>query len=224
MELEEIKGIGKKTAEKLREAGYTSVEDISKASIEDLTAIEGIGEKLATRIKNEAEKLTQEKAEVEEPEKEEAEKVEEEAVEEEKVEEKKIKIIPSLSEEEARLLKLKLQRRIKKPDFRRHDSHKKKRFDDRWRRPRGRHNKLRKKIKGKGALVSIGYGTPSILRGRHPSGFEEMLIHNPKELEGLDPSRHAIRIARTVGLKKRLEIESIAEEKGFKILNPTKVS
>ncbi len=225
MELEEIKGIGKKTAEKLREAGYSSVKDIANATIEDLTSVEGIGQKLATKIKTEAEKLVHEEIEKEEPEKEEVEEIkEEEIVEEKEFEEKKIKIIPSLTDEEIRLLKLKNRMKIKKPEFRRYESHKKKKLDDSWRRPRGRHNKLRKGIKGKGAVVRVGYGSPKPVRGRHPSGFEEYLIYNPEELEGLDPSRHAVRIARTVGLKKRLEIESQAEERGFKILNPARVS
>ncbi len=219
MELEEIKGIGKKTAERLRGAGYTSVEDIARASIEDLTSVEGIGEKLATKIKSEAEKLIEE-IEAEKPE----EKVEEGEIVEEEAEEKRIKIIPSLSDEEIRLLKVKLRMKAKKPEFRRYESHKKKKLDDSWRRPRGRHNKLRRRIKGKGVVVRVGYGTPASVKGRHPSGFEERLVHNVRELEGLDPSRHALRIGRTVGLKKRLEIESQAEERGFKILNPTRVS
>jgi|Deesub1362A_J573_1020465.scaffolds.fasta_scaffold00258_34 large subunit ribosomal protein L32e len=222
MELTDIKGVGKKTAEKLVEAGFTTVDDLKKASVEDLVAVEGIGEKLAHKIKEEVERLVEEP--VEEVELEDA-VVEEEEIEEEIEEEKKerVKVIPSLTEEEKRLLNVRKAQKSRKPYFRRHDAHKKKRLDDNWRRPRGRHSKLRKKIKGKGAVVCIGYASPSLVRGYHPSGFIEKLVHTPKEIENLDPSKHAIRIGRTVGLKKRLEIEAVAEEKGFRVLNPAKV-
>ena len=53
-------------------------------------------------------------------------------------------------------------------------------------------------------------------------GFQEVLVHNPQELLGLDPSKHAIRIASTVSIKKRLEIVEKALKMGFKVLNPGK--
>ena len=59
------------------------------------------------------------------------------------------------------------------------------------------------------------------MRGLHPSGYEEVLVYNVKDLEKVDKERQAIRIASCVGMKKRLAIEEKARELGIKILNPT---
>ena len=67
----------------------------------------------------------------------------------------------------------------------------------------------------------MGYRTPKKVRGYHPSGYIEKLIHNPKELDNINPKTDAIRIAHTVGKRKRMEIIRKAKEKGIKILNPT---
>lgn len=49
MELEELPGIGKATAEKLREAGYLTVEAVAAASLGDLKEV-GLGEASASKI------------------------------------------------------------------------------------------------------------------------------------------------------------------------------
>ena len=51
------------------------------------------------------------------------------------------------------------------------------------------------------------------------AGFAEVLVHNVKELEGLDPDRQAVRIGRTVGYYKRTAIEEKADELGLRVLN-----
>jgi predicted flap endonuclease-1-like 5' DNA nuclease len=48
--LEEIAGVGPKTAERLREAGYSSAEDIAKADVDALAEIKGISKKSATEL------------------------------------------------------------------------------------------------------------------------------------------------------------------------------
>ena len=45
------------------------------------------------------------------------------------------------------------------------------------------------------------------------------MIHNVKELEALDPKKHAARIAHTVGTRKRVEIERRAKKLEIRILN-----
>ncbi len=121
---------------------------------------------------------------------------------------------------------LRLRRRLKsrKPEFRRYESHKKLRLRDKgWRKPRGRHNKLRQMYGGKWsgrALVRVGYGSPSKVRGLHPCGKEEVLVYNPSQLESLNPETQAVRIASSVGMKKRLAIEDRAKQLGLKVLNP----
>ena len=58
-QLLEIPGIGKLTAEILYKANYTTMQDVASARQEELTAIPGIGEKKAKKIKESAEKALQ---------------------------------------------------------------------------------------------------------------------------------------------------------------------
>ncbi|MFO7968467.1 MAG: 50S ribosomal protein L32e [Archaeoglobaceae archaeon] len=122
--------------------------------------------------------------------------------------------------EVSRLLNHRRRQKARKPDFRRIEAHKKLKLRDKsWRKPRGRHNKFRERVAGRKIVVS-GYGTPRKIRGLHPSGYWEVLINNPDELESVNASEEAVRIASTVGVRKRLEIEKKAKEKDLKILNP----
>jgi large subunit ribosomal protein L32e len=124
-----------------------------------------------------------------------------------------------------RLLKVRMRQKSRKPEFKRYCWNKKLRLREKsWRRPRGLHSKLRRRYGGKEAgrrIVTVGYGTPKVVRGLHPSGYEEVLVYNPKDLEKVDPSKQVARIASSVGMKKRLAIEGRAEELGIRILNPT---
>jgi len=96
----------------------------------------------------------------------------------------------------------------------------KKRVTNRWRRPHGVDSKMRKKVKGWPASPTTGYRSQKSIRGLHPSGFVETRIQTIKDLVGIDPEQQAIRIARTVGGRKRVEILAVAEEKGIHVLNP----
>ena len=51
-----LKGIGRKTAELLYEAGFETPDDLQRAHVDELTTITGIGAKKAAAIKREAEK------------------------------------------------------------------------------------------------------------------------------------------------------------------------
>jgi large subunit ribosomal protein L32e len=126
---------------------------------------------------------------------------------------------PDLDEEARRLLAQ--RRREGKPQFNRQDHHKKKRVGTSWRRPRGQLSKQRRGIKGKGDTVQAGFRTPTAVRGLHPSGFEEVRVHNTDDLEGVDGDSEAVRIASKVGGRKRERIEEEAEDKGIRVLNPT---
>ena len=108
----------------------------------------------------------------------------------------------------------------KKPKFRRQESWRFKRVTDKWRKPHGIDSKMRKKIKGWPASPTTGYRSPKKTRGIHPSGFIETRVTTVDDLIGIDPELQAIRIARTVGGRKRVEILTRAEEKGIHVLNP----
>jgi len=108
----------------------------------------------------------------------------------------------------------------KKPKFLRQGAKAKKKVGKKWRRPRGEHSKLRKKIKGKGFLPKAGYGAPKKLRGLHPSGFKEVFIQNLNDLNKIDNKKEAGRISHKIGKKKRQMILEKAKELNIKILNP----
>jgi len=106
------------------------------------------------------------------------------------------------------------------PKFRRQEWFRFKRLGEKWRKPRGRDSKLRVRKRGKGKLVTIGYRSPREIRGLHPSGLSEVTIKNLKELEGIDASKNVVRIASTVGRKKREQILRKADELKIRVLNP----
>src|SRR3990167_8981617 len=89
----------------------------------------------------------------------------------------------------------------------------------RWRKPRGVDNKKRINKKFAGASPTIGYRNPKQLRGMHPAGKKEMLVHNIKDLNIAKDNDLFVRIAAQVGGKKRLQIIAKAKLLGLKILN-----
>ena len=110
-----------------------------------------------------------------------------------------------------------------KPKFRRQESWRYKRVTDRWRRPHGIDSKMRKKIKGWPASPTTGYRSPKKSRDLHPSGFLEVRVQAIDDLSGIDPELQAVRVARTVGDRKRVEILALASERGIHVLNPRKM-
>ncbi|NPA97346.1 MAG: 50S ribosomal protein L32e [Crenarchaeota archaeon] len=92
--------------------------------------------------------------------------------------------------------------------------------DLKWKRPRGKDNKMRLKLKGYPPLAGVGYRMPKAMRELHPSGLEPVVVASVKDLEALDPKKHAVYIASTVGLRKKMELVKEASSRGFKVLNP----
>ncbi|HIP85900.1 MAG TPA: 50S ribosomal protein L32e [Pyrodictium sp.] len=124
-------------------------------------------------------------------------------------------------EELQRLLRLRKKLKSRKPEFLRTLWWKFPKFknDPKWRKPKGIDNKMRLRLKGYPPIVEVGYRGPAAVRGLHPTGLEPVLVHSEKELEGLDPSKHIVVIASTVGLKKRLKILEKARQLGLRVAN-----
>ncbi|MDY6769056.1 MAG: 50S ribosomal protein L32e [Candidatus Nanohaloarchaea archaeon] len=104
-------------------------------------------------------------------------------------------------------------------DFKRQNSHKHKRVPESWRRPRGTHSPRRKEEKHAAAVPKPGYRTPAEDRGKHPSGYDEVLVHTPAGLDEVDPETEAVRIGSSVGGRKREDILEDADERGIHVLN-----
>jgi len=112
----------------------------------------------------------------------------------------------------------------KRPKFIRQESWRYDRLAENWRKPKGKDNKMRKQKAGHPDLVKIGYRGPKVARGLHPSGYNDIIVHNVNELAGLDPKKDAIRLGRTVGMRKRKDIVEEATKMGLKMLNAGKLA
>ena len=119
------------------------------------------------------------------------------------------------------LLKKRAEIDDRRPAFRRQEWFRFSRLGEKWRKPRGIHSKMRRHYGYRPPIVSIGYGGPAEVRGYHPSGFKEVMVHNVDQLTGVDPRTEAVRIGGTVGRKKKLTIEAKANELGIRVLNRT---
>jgi hypothetical protein len=56
-------------------------------------------------------------------------------------------------------------------------------------------------------------------RGLHSSGYREILAYNVETLEGVDPRTQVVRIAHSVGKRKKAKILAEARKKNIFILN-----
>ena len=222
-ELEDISGVGPSKADALREAGYESIEDVKAASQGELSEVDGIGNALAARVKagvGDLEVADETEAEVEdETPEEELDEEADEDVETELVARGHADKTPELDEETDAALTQK--KREGKPAFKRQDYHMKKRTPESWRAPRGGLSKQRRGFKSRGPKVAPGFRSPKAARGLHPSGFEEVRVHNADDLDDLDGDTQAVRIASKVGGRKRERIEEICEDEEIRVLNPT---
>lgn len=117
-------------------------------------------------------------------------------------------------------LAIKEQMKARQPRFVRQDAH---RFAGKmgevWRKPRGRHSKMRLSKKGKAVMVRKGYRSPLSVRGMTREGYVPISIFNRKDLEKVDSKKHIVIIGGLVGKKKKLEIITAAQQKGIRFLN-----
>ncbi len=247
-EFTSLKGVGKAKAEILYKNGFNSLEKLKKATVADLTKVEGVNKTVAKNIidqfkqpakakKTSTKKPTEKKpatpkktvekkaapktaAKKEEKPKKEEEKEEAIEIKEEEEEEKyKVKKKPTLSKGQQEKLAIRKQIKKRTPEFLREEWFRYKRIPKNWRRPDGITSKMRINLKYRPSKVRIGFRGPKEARGLHASGFEEIIIHNANELERIDSKTQAARIGGSVGTRKRIEIEKKADELDVRILN-----
>ena len=107
--------------------------------------------------------------------------------------------------------------------FKRQESWKYKRLDDRWRKARGAKNPYTRPSAGKPAIPRDGYGKPPAIRGLHPSGLEDIVVNNVDDVKKIDAKTQGIRIAATVGNKKRYFMQKQAEKLKIRVFNLKKI-
>ncbi len=222
----------------LEAMGITNLEELLDALNDEeqykkvVDELKGVGEKKADHwielieesLAEGAESMPAEEAETK-PEETEAPKPEvvEETIEniiveeEEYVAERKPELTPSQKEALAKREEIASRR----PHFKRGEWFRFKRLGESWHKPRGIHNKMRRHYGYRPPMVSIGYRGPKEVRGFHSSGFQEVMVHNPSQLDKVDAKTQAVRVGGGVGYKKRLAIEKRADELGIRVLNRT---
>jgi large subunit ribosomal protein L32e len=128
-----------------------------------------------------------------------------------------------MAQKVSKLLSLRKKKNARKPPFRRQDNTRYARLDGgEWRKPRGRHSKLRKGLKERGKVPSVGYGSPKAVRGLSANGKNPVHVSSVKDLKGLDPKADIAVIRSMVGKKKRLEIAAEAEKQKIEVANAYK--
>ena len=127
---------------------------------------------------------------------------------------------PVLDEATKSALEARKAQRKKQPKFRRQEWFRYRRLSRTgWRKPNGLQSSQRLNRKYRSPMARVGYGKVAAARDLHPSGFEEVLVHRPEDLDGIDPSVQAARVGGTVGGRKRVLIHERADELGIRVLN-----
>jgi len=132
---------------------------------------------------------------------------------------------PVLDDETKAQLATRAAQMKKQPKFRRQEWYRYYRLSRTgWRKPKGMQSKQRLNMKYRTPMARVGYGKISAVRGLHPSGFEDVLVNQPSDLDGLDPERQAIRVGASVGNRKRAKIHDRADDLGLRVLNRRKIT
>lgn len=116
------------------------------------------------------------------------------------------------------LLNLRKQMKARKPDFIREDADKKS-IGIKWRRPTGRHSKIKHQFKGSRKMPSCGYRSPVLVRGLLRQGLRPVVIHTAEELTKIDPTKDIVILGKTVGKRKRVVLLQNIIEKKLSIAN-----
>jgi len=127
---------------------------------------------------------------------------------------------PKLDEATQAALEARKAQKKVQPKFRRQEWFRYRRLSKTgWRKPKGMQSSQRLNRKYRSPMARVGYGKIASVRNLHPSGFEEVLVHRPEDLDNIDPAVQAARVGSTVGGRKRVLIHERADELGIRVLN-----
>ncbi len=131
------------------------------------------------------------------------------------MEKTKTKVRPSLAQ------RLGIRKKIKKakPVFKRQENWRKPSIGKAWRRPKGRHSKLRMGEKARGTVPSPGFRSPADVRGLNRLGYREIRVSSLRDMESLNPREEMAVISGTVGKRKREALLKLASERKIHVAN-----
>ena len=118
-----------------------------------------------------------------------------------------------------RLLNLRRRTKRRQPKFVRQETHSLKRLSKSWRRPTGMTSKIRHRFKGNCARPAIGRRGPIEVRGLMQDGRTLVRVTNLKQMQQLNPKTDAALIASAVGKKLRLQLLTLAADRGIPVEN-----
>ena len=106
------------------------------------------------------------------------------------------------------LLQIRKEMKERKPHFIRQDDHRRMRIQnqDKWRKPKGVHSKIRHAFKGRRKMPSPGYKSPVAVKGLHHSGMKMVHVATEKELGKINKVSEGIIVSGNLGMRRKLEI------------------
>jgi len=108
----------------------------------------------------------------------------------------------------------------RKPNFVRGDSNKEKcKTSNKWRKPRGLHNKRRLNKKGHQKNPSVGFKSPKLVKNLNKDGLNIKLVTNINQLKKIKKDRDIVLISSTIGVKKKIVLLEICLKDGLKVSN-----
>lgn len=117
------------------------------------------------------------------------------------------------------MLKLRAEISKRRPAFPRNKSgHRMNLRVSNWRKPKGKHTKLRLHKGSRLPIVKDGFRGPAVVRGLHKSGLQMVLVHNMQQLLALKAGEHTAIIA-DVGQRKKYDLVKKASELNIALAN-----
>ena len=126
------------------------------------------------------------------------------------------------SDKASRMLELRRIIKKKKPVFLRQDFQIKK-LQTKWRKAKGIHSKMRRKMAGHILMPNPCFGSPKAVRGLNANGRRDILVNNVNDIANVKNGCCAV-IASGVGLRKKLDIAKKAAASGIAVSNLTDVN